>query len=338
MKLSGAAAAAFCGSPEAGVVAVLLYGPDAGLVALRRQELVRGVTDGDDMRLTRLDAAEARKDPAAIDEALRAQGFFPGRRVVLIERATDALSKLLEPLLGDIAGEDALLVVEADNLPPRSSLRKLFEGPKRLVAAGLWPEPPDAGELEAMLREAGLEAGLSPDAEAELLEAAGALEAGPLHRLVEVVALYGRGASAPLDAEEVRALLPARTESGVERLVDAVAEGEVGAIGPVLARLGAAGVTPVSMLIQTGRHFRQLLGVAVSADGPDRALQRLRPPPRGRRRDRMLSQARRWGAPRLERALRTIFAADLALRSPGTRPDRAMVERTLIRVAMMAGR
>jgi hypothetical protein len=62
----------------------LLHGPDAGLVALRRRQLVNFLTDGDDLRLTRLEPGVAQKDPAGIDAALRARGFFPGRRVVLI--------------------------------------------------------------------------------------------------------------------------------------------------------------------------------------------------------------------------------------------------------------
>lgn len=326
MRISSAAAAGFCRAPDPAVIAVLLYGSDAGLVALRRQELVRSVTEGDEMRLTRLDAAEARKDPAAIDEAARARGFFPGRRVVLIERATDGLAKPLATILEAVEPEDALLVVEADSLPARSALRKLFETGRTLAAVALWPEPPDAGELGRRLRAAGLGAGLTAEAEADLVEAASVMDAGPLEQLIQTLAVYGLDREEPLGADELAALLPARAESGTDRLIAAVAAGEVGTLGPVVRRLVAAGVTPTTMLIQTGRHFRQLLGLAA----------RNGPAPRGRVGERMAAEARRWGTARLERAVRTLYAADRTLRSPGRRPDLAMVERALIRVAMMA--
>ncbi len=87
MKLAGARAAAFCSKPDPALTGALIYGPDPGLVALRRRELIAALTEGEDMRLTRIEPMDAQKDPAGIDAALRAQGFFPGRRAVLIERA-----------------------------------------------------------------------------------------------------------------------------------------------------------------------------------------------------------------------------------------------------------
>jgi DNA polymerase-3 subunit delta len=92
------------------------------------------------------------------------------------------------------------------------------------------------------------------------------------------------------------------------------------------------------MLIATGRHFRQLLGLAVATDGVEAALGRLRPPVFGPRRRALAAQARRWGPIQLEAANRILFQADRTLRSPGVRPDRALVERCLIRLAMIGAR
>ncbi|MEM8578769.1 MAG: DNA polymerase III subunit delta, partial [Pseudomonadota bacterium] len=59
----------------------------------------------------------------------------------------------------------------------------------------------------------------------------------------------------------------------------------------------------------------------------------------GPNRDRMMGQARRWGPARLETALAVLTETDLALRSAGqTAPAMALVERALIRLAMLAGR
>ena len=77
MKLAGARAAAFCARPDGRLTGALIHGPDAGLVALRRRELVAALTEGDDLRLTRIDHSEAMKDPAGIDAAVRTRGFFP---------------------------------------------------------------------------------------------------------------------------------------------------------------------------------------------------------------------------------------------------------------------
>lgn len=335
MKLSGREARRFCTAPDTRLVGALLHGPDDGLVALCRAELLAAVTEGEDLRLTRLEGEAARRDPASVDEALRAQGFFPGRRAVVIEDAKDALAKPLGAILEAATAEDAFLVVEGGSLGARSPLRRLFEGDRRLVSVGLYPQPPAAGELRQWLEGAGAAHGLDDGALAELTTTAAELDAGAIIQLIEKIAIFSIDAERALTSEEVLALLPQAADADVDRLLEVVAGGDVGEVGPLIGRLSAGGVTPVRIMIATGGHFRRLLTVSSAEGGPEQALGRLRPPVFGPRRDAMLRQARRWGAPRLERAVRMIFEADRTLRSPGDRPDRAIVERTLIRLAMM---
>ena len=80
MKLSGAAAARYCARPDPAKAGLLLYGADAMRVALKRQEAILalvGPSAEAEMRLERLSGADLRRDPAAVTDALRAQGFFP---------------------------------------------------------------------------------------------------------------------------------------------------------------------------------------------------------------------------------------------------------------------
>jgi DNA polymerase-3 subunit delta len=344
VKLAGARAAEFCGRPadaQAGkVTGALLHGPEGGLLALRRRELVAALTDGDDLRLTRLEPGAAAKEPAEIDAALRARGFFPGRRVVLIEGARDSLAASLEKVLGGAGPgpEDAFLVVTAEGLGARSALRRLFEKAPGLVALGLYPDPPDPSEIGRLLEAAGLTAGLTAEASEVLCGLAGEIGRSALGPLLEKIAVYGLGRASPLGLEELGPLLPATADSELDRLTSAVAGGRADAVGPMVSRLEAAGTGPVAMLIATGRHFRQLLSLATAPDGIEAALNRLRPPAFGPRRTGLAAQARNWGPARLEAANRLLFQADRGLRTAGDRPDRALVERCLIRLAMMAGK
>ena len=336
MKFAGARASAFCSRPDAGMHGALLHGPDGGLVALRRRELVAALIEGDDMRLTRLDAAAALKDPAEIDTALRARGFFPGRRVVLVEGARDTLAKPLSGILAGIDSEDAFLVVTAENLTARSALRRLFEGDAELASLGLYPEAPDEAELSRLLAHAHVS--VAPDAMASLVATAAQMDRGAIIQLIEKIRVFSLDREPPLDNAALEFLLPASADGGIERLVAAVAEGRAEAVGPLIGRLSAAGIGATAMLIATGRHFRQLLGLAAARDGVEAALGRLRPPAFGPRRRALADQVRRWGPSRLETANRILFQADRSLRSAGERPDRAIVERCLIRLAMMAAK
>jgi DNA polymerase-3 subunit delta len=229
-------------------------------------------------------------------------------------------------------------VVTAQNLTARSALRRLFEGAVYLASLGLYPEPPDEVELKALLEKAGFSCGLTPEAAQDLVSVANQIDRGALLQLIEMIAVYSLGFNKPLNQEGLAPLLPAAADSELERLVAAVAEGRAGAVAPLIARMAAAGVGATSMLIAVGRHFRQLLVLAVAQDGIEAALGQLRPPAFGPRRKALASQARRWGPRRLESANRVLFQADRTLRSAGGRPDRALVERSLIRLAMMVAR
>jgi DNA polymerase-3 subunit delta len=128
---------------------------------------------------------------------------------------------------------------------------------------------------------------------------------------------------------------PLTIEAALDDVLNATAEGAQGSIGPILARLSGRGVTPVSLCIAATRHFRALHAAACHPNGPAAGLQAQRPPVFGPRRDRMLKQAQLWGRDKLETALSLLVEMDLTLRSAQSAPQMALMERTLIRLAMM---
>ena len=340
MKLTGRDAARFCNSPDLTRVGALIHGADAGQVASARQKLVRAVLgeDGADMRLIRLDAAEARKDAAAIDAALKTQGFFPGRQVLLIESGTDGLAAPLGTALDGASDQDAFLIVTADALPARSKLRKLFEDRGNLLGLQLFQDAPGPADIDAALREAGATEGATPEALEALGGIARGMDHGSFAQLVEIIALFQAGANAPIDLDTVLALAPAGLDAELDAFVEAVASGQPRSIGPLLRRLSASGAAPVSVLLALQRHFRQLLQASVAKGGPDSGLAALRPPVWGPRRSAMAAQLRRWGQERLEQANRALFEADSKVRSSGQSPDLALVERCALRLAIMGSR
>jgi len=339
MKLSGAAAKGFFARPDKGMAGLLIFGADAMRVALRRQEVIRAYAGGaaeEEMRLTRLSGAEARKDPASVLDATRAQGFFPGPRVVFVDDASDANAPAFEAALSDWREGDAALVATAGSLTAKSALRKVFEDHARAYAAGIYDDPPDRSDVEAALGKAGLGA-VPREAMDDLMTLARALDPGDFGQVVEKLALYKRGDPAPVTAEDIAAVAPASTEAALDDVLNLVAEAKHGDIGPILRRLAAQGVQPVALCIATMRHFRTLHAAASDPGGASAGLARLRPPVFGPRRDRMARQAQAWGVRGLEAALALLVETDLTLRSSSKAPALPVMERTLIRLAMMGG-
>ncbi|MEL7301603.1 MAG: DNA polymerase III subunit delta [Pseudomonadota bacterium] len=341
MKLAPRDAAAYFARPDPAKTGILIYGADAMRVALKRQELIAaliGPQGEEEMRLTRMTGAELRKEPARLLDALKATGFFPGPRVAFVEEATDGLARIVEAALEDWRDGDAQVVVTAGSLTARSALRKLFEGHANAYATGIYDDPPSRGEIEAMMARAQI-GEVARDGMDALTSLSRILDPGDFAQTLEKVALYTRGQEAPVSAADVEACAPASTDAALDDLLNIVAEGRTPELGPMLRRLEAQGVAPVALAIQASRHFRALHSAASDPGGAAQGISRLRPPVFGPRRDRMLRQAQAWGAMKLEGALSDLTETDLRLRSAAqTAPQMALMERTLIRVAMRGRR
>ncbi|MCO8144827.1 DNA polymerase III subunit delta [Rhodovulum tesquicola] len=335
MKLSPREAARYFARPDPDRAALLIYGADPMRVALKRQELIAkllGPGAEEEMRLTRLAPGDLRGDPAALGDALKARGFFPGPRVVFIDEATDTMADAIQAALADWQPGDAQLVVTARQLTPRSPLRKLFERHRTALAAAIYDDPPGRDEIEAMLAAAGL-SGLDRAAMAALTDLAGALDPGDFRQTVEKLALYKLGDSAPATADDVATCAPRSTEADTDALIHLVAEAKGNQIAPMLRRLEAQGVGPVTLCIAATRHFRALHAAAADPGGAAQGIARARPPVHFKSKDRMVRQAQAWGVRRLEQGLGLLIDTDLQLRSSSRAPQMALMERCLIRLA-----
>jgi DNA polymerase-3 subunit delta len=340
MKLSTRDAAAYFRKPDPDAVGCLIYGEDAVRVTQLRTSLLSVLLGPDaeaEMRLTRIAAADLRSDTAALLDSVKAVGFFPGPRAVLVEQATDGLAPVFEAALGEWKPGDAQIIATAGVLAKRSTLRKLFEGAKNAYVAAVYDDPPGRAEIEDLLKAAGV-AEVSRDAMGDLETLARTLSAGDFRQTVEKLGLYKRGDATPVSPADIDAVAPLSREAELDDILHATAEAASGAIGPILSRLKAQGVAPVTLCIAALRHFRALHAAACHPNGAEAGLSAQRPPVFGPRRDRLKRQLSRWRRPQLETAISMLVETDLALRSSTEAPQMAMMERTLIRLAMLPGR
>jgi DNA polymerase-3 subunit delta len=338
MKLAGVAASRYFARPDPDRAGLLIFGADAMRVALRRQEVIAALIgpEGEaEMRLTRMPGSDLRKDPAQLGDAVKAVGFFPGPRVAFVEEATDTAAPAVTAALKDWRPGDAQVVVTAGSLTAKSALRKLFEAHPNAYAIGIYDDPPSREEIEEILQRAGLRA-IDPAAMTDLLALARSLDPGDFRQTVEKIALYKWGDGTPLRSAEVAANAPVTIEADLDDVLNIVAEGKAQELGPMMRRIEGQGVQPVALAISALRHFRSLLVAASDPGGAGAGMARLRPPVFGPRRDRMQAQAAKWGMFRLEDALKVLVETDLTLRSASKAPQMAVMERALMRLAMMA--
>lgn len=328
MILKGVEASRYFAKPDPTKTGLLISGADAMRVALKRQEVIVALIgpEGEgEMRLTRIPAADLRKDASLLLDAIKSVGFFPGPRVAFVEDATDTLTETITTALKEWRPGDATIIVTAGDLKTKSPLRSIFEKHPAAFAVHLYDNPPTREEIEDALKKAGLTQ-IDRAAMADLSALAMALDPGDFRQTLDKIALYKWNDATPLTPADVAAMAPATVEAEVDDLIHAAADGKVGDVGTLMRRLEGQGTAPVTLCIFALRHFKALHAAACDPSG-GRLF--------GPRREQMQRQAQNWGQRALETALGLLVETDLTLRSSSRAPAMAVMERALIRLAMM---
>jgi DNA polymerase-3 subunit delta len=338
MKIQPARAERFVSDPDPAIRAVLVYGPDRGLVQERALALVRAAAEdpNDPFRSVVITPEALKATPSLIADEAAALSLTGGRRAVRIAPAGDdhagALKDVLEHPMGD-----ALVIAEAGELPPRSALRALFEGASNAVAVPCYRDDAQAlGDvIDEVLSADGL--AISRDARAHLASVLGD-DRAMTRRTLEKLALYaGPGSGRTVELDDVLACVGDTAALGLDDVVMAAGDGDLTALDRALGRLPAAGTTPVSVLNAAARHFQRLhltQGLVRSGMSPDQAMGRLRPPVFWKTKPRFAAQVESWPEPALSNALQRFTAAMMQCMRTGA-PAEAIAARALFAAASL---
>ncbi|MEZ5667974.1 MAG: DNA polymerase III subunit delta [Alphaproteobacteria bacterium] len=339
-KLAGAAIERELRAERPGFLAYLVYGPDSGLVQERADGLVRRVVAdiGDPFNVAMLGERDIVDDPARLSDELAARSLIGGRRAVRVREAGDRLAAALaDRLPGD--PEDALLVVEAGELPGRSSLRKLFETADAAAAIACYAD--EGAALTRVIAASLAEAGLKPTADALSMLSAmlGADRRATRSELAKLAAYAGPGATA-VDADDVLAVVSDDSGQAMDAIAFAALSGRAGEAARLYRRSLAEGTSVVAILRSLARVAQRALVAAELVAGgtpPAAAMKVLRPPVFFRDEAAFQAILRRHGTASLRQLLRHLLAAEVRVKSTGY-PEEAIGGQTVLSVASRGGR
>jgi DNA polymerase III subunit delta len=319
MRLPPARVASFLRRPDADIRAVLLYGPDAGLVRERAEILARVVCPDlhDPFRLADLAAATLAADPARLADEAAQVALMGGNRVVRVREASDALAPLFARFLIDPKG-DALVVVEAGDLPARSALRRAFDEAAAAASIGCYPDSPR--DLAAVIRESCTEhhVAVSRDAIEFLVAHLGGDRLLTRAELEKLTLYAGDGGRIGLD--DARLAIADSAPLSLDDALLATAEGDAAALDRALGRVFQEGESPVSVIRALLRHLQRLhlLAARVASGGTiDEAIRTARPPIFFRDQDSWRRQLQRWTEARLRPVLDRAAAAEFRMKQTG---------------------
>lgn len=350
MKIPPARVGSFLRNPGDHVRAVLLYGPDAGLVRERADSLLRAIVDdpADPFRVVGLSAADLARDPARLADEAASLSLTGGRRVVRLTEAGDAAADLLGAVMDGPPG-GAFVIVQSGPLSPRSALRKTFENAEGGAAIACYAD--EGGGLLEFIRDLLARENLRPsrDALAYIADRLGG-DRQLTRREVEKLVLYmgggGKGdadggdAVVEIELADAVACIGDSAALGLDDAAYFAAEGDYAGLDRVVDRLFLEGVAPVAILRAAGRHFQRLHVVAgrvAAGTGTDQAMAALRPPVFFKQKNRFRTQVGRWTGPALGSALALLTDAEAQCKTTGV-PDKAVCGRALMALANSAAR
>jgi DNA polymerase III subunit delta len=338
LKLPPTRLSSFLAKPDAAIRAVLLFGPDAGLVRERADRLAAAIAPDpkDAFRVSDLAAATLSADPARLHDEAAALALGGGRRLLRVRDAGDGVGALFQRFLDDPPPGDSVTVVEAGELAQRSSLRRAFEGAP--IAAAIACYGDDRRALEELVREVLGARGIEVSGEAlhylaEHLGGDRLLSRRELEKLALQVGDKGK-----VGLAEATASVGDSAQLGLDDVVFAAAEGDAAALERALGRAFQEGEVPVSVLRALMRHFQRLhLTQARLAEGmsEEEALRGLRPPLFFKLQERFKRQLRLWPERRAQQALELLLQAELNAKRSGPSPE-AVCRDALLRIARRA--
>jgi DNA polymerase III subunit delta len=339
VKLPPARVSAFLQRPDPAVDAVLLYGPDAGLVRERAAALVRSVCPdlADPFRIADLNGAVLAADPARLADEAAQLSLVGGRRVVRVRAAADGLARIFAGFLAEMPGE-ALVVAEAAELAASSALRRAFEGSPRAVAIGCYPDMPR--ERAQVIREtlAAHRVAASRDATQYLVDHLGEDRLQTRSELDKLALYVGDGGRVELD--DAVLLVGDNAALELDDAVMAAAEGDAMRLDRVLDRVLQQGESPVTVVRAVLRHLQRLHGMAARVGAGlslEEVMRSARPPIFFKQQDSVRRQLAAWRVSNLRTAMDHLAAAEIGMKTTGL-PAETLCREALLAVALQVSR
>lgn len=324
MKVSFRDTNGFLQNPPADIRVALVYGPDYGLMKERADQLGKTVVSDlhDPFNVTTLKTEQIAEDNAMLSDEANAVSMLGDKRLLRIENGEDKLTAPLKAYLEN-PNAQTLVIIEAGNLGPRSSLRALCEKEKNAASLPCYVE--EARDLQGLIREIVSQASLriEPQAVSWLSEAVKGDRRRARSETEKLILYKGKDAS-PITTEDA---IAACGDAGAQTLDDfcyAVSGRNAAVILSTLAALRNDGVEDIVLLRVLQGHFRKLHSVRLDMDAGTPyplATKKLQPPLFWKVEKIFEAHIQRWTTLSLMTALSRLSEIESAMKKTGYRGD-----------------
>lgn len=352
VDLKGRAIERFLARRDPNILAVLIFGPDQGLVRERADIIARQVTPDlkDPFSVVSLSAADLKDSPSRLSDEAAAYSLLGGGRVVRMRIAGEAVAgpailHFVDGLDGGYLKPASFVIIEAGDIKAKESAiaRRFSKSP---LCATLPCYEDGARDIRALAVAMAREEGLvfDEDAIALLSEILGEDRGVTRSEIAKLITYCGpsalRSGPARITVADVRANLADGVGEALDEAAAAAADGDFARLSRALHQSTVAGAGAVSLVRALLRQMNRLAearSMMEAGDSVEVAMKSLRPTVFFMEMNAFAARLRNWSPAMLDRALDLLIEAEISVKTTGM-PDRALAERAALSLAGLARR
>lgn len=238
---------------------VVIYGPDSGLITIRKNEILQKIIPDykSSLSLINLNMAIIKEKPEIIDYEYNSLSLFGNdRKVILIEEADNTISKILDEIFNKIQNSNNFIVITADDLDNKSSLRKFAENSEYFMAIPCYKD--DINTIMQLVNKKLKKEGFTYNQEVlkTLSESFGGDRLIILNELEKLIIYKDNDKNITID--DVYACIQDNSEATIEELIASIANLDYQNAFKELQSLYSIGVFPIAIIRSLIYYFLRL--------------------------------------------------------------------------------
>lgn len=339
MKLQARQIDGFLKSPDKAVRAILVYGPDQGLVKERARMLGHKVVPdlNDPFNAAHLTGELIEADASRFFDEVNAQSLMGGTRLIRITDVDNKFAIHLKDWLKSNPSDGALVVIEGGALGPRDALRKHCEDAPN--AAALPCYVPDERDMAVFIRDQIKEQGKAIESDAVTwLSQALKGDRSTAKMEIEKLCFYVGATQNMINLRDAQASCGESGDQGLDDLVEATFGRNPLKAMSTLHRLMDEGTDIIVIERTLQNHIRRLHQVKIDVEENGQpielAMKKLQPPVFFKQEERFRSQVNRFSGTYLRRLLARLCEIEAETKRTGT-PSKSLISDALLKLASL---
>jgi DNA polymerase III subunit delta len=337
MKLQTRQIDGFLKSPDKSARAILVYGPDQGLVKERAKIIgLAVVTDlNDPFNAAHLTGELIEADSSRFFDEVNALSLMGGSRLIRITDVDNKFAVHLKDWLKSNPSEGSVVVIEGGALGPRDALRKHCEEAPNAIALPCYI--PDERDIAQFIRDQIRDQGKSIENDAAIWLSRSLRGDRDVARMeIEKCCLYVGAEQNMITLSDVQASCGEIGNQGLDDLIEATFNRDPLRALLTFRRIMDEGTDIIVVERSLQNHVRRLHQVKIDVEengqSVDLAMKKLQPPVFFKNEDKFKSQINKFSSPYLRKLLARLSEIEAETKKTGT-PTKTLMADALLKLA-----